>query len=66
MRFFCIFRFSTNRTSSDVVYLDDRVGGVASKENIEFFSDDVTWSKLPTSKQYAQKEGYRFFMEKDL
>ena len=52
--------------SSDVVYLDDRVGGVASKENIEFFSDDVTWSKLPTSKQYAQKEGYRFFMEKEI
>ncbi|TLS98279.1 glutamine--fructose-6-phosphate transaminase (isomerizing) [Aliarcobacter cibarius] len=52
--------------SSDVVYLDDRVGGVASKENIEFFSDEVTWSKLPTSKQYAQKEGYRFFMEKEI
>ncbi|WP_323593481.1 glutamine--fructose-6-phosphate transaminase (isomerizing) [Aliarcobacter butzleri] len=52
--------------ASDVVYLDDRVGGVASKENIEFFSDEVTWSKLPTSKQYAQKEGYRFFMEKEI
>ena len=52
--------------SSDVVYLDDRVGGVASKENIEFFSDEVTWSKLPTSKQFAQKDGYRFFMEKEI
>lgn len=52
--------------ASDVVYLDDRVGGIASKESIEFFCDDVTWSKLPTSKQYAQKEGYRYFMEKEI
>ena len=52
--------------ASDVVYLDDRVGGVASKNGIEFFSKNITWSKLPTSKQSAQKEGYRYFMEKEI
>ncbi|WP_198306206.1 glutamine--fructose-6-phosphate transaminase (isomerizing) [Arcobacter vandammei] len=52
--------------ASDVVYLDDRVGGVASKENIEFFSKNIHWSKLPTSKQYAQKDGFRYFMEKEI
>ncbi len=52
--------------ASDVVYLDDRVGGVASKNGIEFFSKNITWSKLPTSKQSAQKDGYRYFMEKEI
>ncbi|AXK49374.1 glutamine--fructose-6-phosphate transaminase (isomerizing) [Aliarcobacter trophiarum LMG 25534] len=52
--------------ASDVVYLDDRVGGVASKENIEFFSQNIVWSKLPTSKQSAQKDGFRYFMEKEI
>ncbi|QKF72710.1 L-glutamine:D-fructose-6-phosphate aminotransferase [Aliarcobacter faecis] len=52
--------------ASDVVYLDDRVGGVASKKGIEFFSKNIVWSKLPTSKQYAQKDGFRYFMEKEI
>ena len=50
----------------DVVYLEDKVGGVASKDGIEFFSNNYTWSQLPTSKQFAQKDGYRFFMEKEI
>lgn len=52
--------------ASSVVYLEDGVGGVASAESIEFFSDNYSWSSLPTSKQFAQKDGYRFFMEKEI
>ncbi len=52
--------------ADDVVYLEDRVGGVTSNGSIEFFSDDYTWSTLPTSKQFAQKDGFRFFMEKEI
>jgi glucosamine--fructose-6-phosphate aminotransferase (isomerizing) len=51
--------------ASDVVYLNDRVSGVASQEGIEF-STKVEWEKLPLSKQYAQKDGFRFFMEKEI
>jgi len=50
--------------ASDVVYLEDGVGGIASASYIEFFSDNYSWSTLPTSKQFAQKDGYRFFMVK--
>lgn len=52
--------------ASDVVYLEDGVGGVVSANSIEFFNDNYTWSTLPTSKQFAQKDGYRFFMEKEI
>ena len=52
--------------ANDVVYLEDGVGGIASTSGIEFFSDDYTWSTLPTSKQFAQKDGFRFFMEKEI
>ncbi len=52
--------------ANDVVYLEDGVGGVASATSIEFFSDNYSWSTLPTSKQYAQKDGFRFFMEKEI
>lgn len=52
--------------SSKVVYLEDGVGGVATASNIEFFSDNYSWSSLPTSKQFAQKDGFRFFMEKEI
>jgi glutamine---fructose-6-phosphate transaminase (isomerizing) len=52
--------------ASSVVYLEDGVGGIASAESIEFFSDNHSWSSLPTSKQFAQKDGYRFFMEKEI
>lgn len=49
-----------------VVYLEDGVGGIASADDIEFFDDNYTWSSLPSSKQYAQKDGFRFFMEKEI
>ncbi len=49
-----------------VVYLEDNVGGVTSGDKIEFFTDDFSWSSLPESKQFAQKNGFRFFMEKEI
>ncbi len=52
--------------ANDVVYLEDGVGGIATASNIEFFSDNYSWSTLPTSKQFAQKDGFRFFMEKEI
>lgn len=52
--------------ASSVVYLEDGVGGIASADSIEFFNDNYSWSSLPTSKQFAQKDGYRFFMEKEI
>lgn len=52
--------------ANDVVYLEDGVGGIATASGIEFFSDNYSWSTLPTSKQYAQKDGFRFFMEKEI
>ena len=52
--------------SNEVVYLEDGVGGIASADSITFFSDNYSWSTLPTSKQFAQKDGFRFFMEKEI
>lgn len=52
--------------ANDVVYLEDEVGGIASKDDIEFFSKNISWSKLPNSKSFAQKDGFRFFMEKEI
>lgn len=52
--------------ANDVVYLEDGVGGIASSSGLEFFSDNYSWSTLPTSKQFAQKDGFRFFMEKEI
>ena len=53
--------------ANEVVYLEDGCGGVASAERIEFFEDEkISWGVLPTSKQFAQKDGFRFFMEKEI
>jgi len=51
--------------AKDVVYLEDGVSGVATNCSLTF-SEEVTWSTLSTSKQFAQKDGYRFFMEKEI
>jgi len=51
--------------ANDVAYLDDGVSGVASRDGI-VFSSEVKWEKLPLSKQFTQKDGYRFFMEKEI
>ena len=58
--------------AKDVVYLEDGVWGIATGKIIEFYeisnSQPLTpdFQALPKSKQYAQKEGYRFFMEKEI
>ena len=52
--------------ANSVVYLEDGVGGVINNGDIEFFNNNYIWSTLPTSKQFAQKDGYRFFMEKEI
>jgi glucosamine--fructose-6-phosphate aminotransferase (isomerizing) len=52
--------------ANDVVYLEDGVGGIASSNEIVFLNDNYSWSTLPTSKQFAQKDGFRFFMEKEI
>jgi len=52
--------------ANDVVYLEDGVGGIASSTGIVFLNDNYSWSTLPTSKQFAQKDGFRFFMEKEI
>ncbi len=51
--------------ASNVVYLEDGISGVASADSLTF-SDEVQWVNLPISKQFAQKDGYRFFMEKEI
>ncbi len=60
--------------AKDVVYLEDGVCGIATNANIEFFNAllnefepiSLTWQSLPSSKQFAQKDGFRFFMEKEI
>lgn len=51
--------------ASDVVYLEDGVSGYAIDGSI-VFNQEVKWTTLPTSKQFAQKDGFRFFMEKEI
>ena len=51
--------------AKDVVYLEDGVSGFVTKGDITFWGD-VKWSILPDSKQFAQKDGFRFFMEKEI
>jgi glucosamine--fructose-6-phosphate aminotransferase (isomerizing) len=51
--------------ANDVVYLEDGVSGYATTETLEF-STNVEWKTLPVSKQFAQKDGFRFFMEKEI
>ena len=48
-----------------VVYLEDGVSGVATNESLKF-SQEVKWTTLSDSKQFAQKNGFRFFMEKEI
>lgn len=50
-----------------VFYLEDGDFGYASSNEFVFFNNTkITWSKLPASKQFAQKDGFRFFMEKEI
>ena len=56
---------------SDVSYFDDGDYGYVNKENITIFNKDGKqkephFQKLATNKLSAQKDGYRFFMEKEI
>ncbi|MDA3042479.1 MULTISPECIES: glutamine--fructose-6-phosphate transaminase (isomerizing) [unclassified Campylobacter] len=56
--------------ASKVTYLDDGVYGVANSDEISVYQNgkkiSPNYGELPKDKGYAQKEGYRFFMEKEI
>ncbi|MDR2099856.1 MAG: glutamine--fructose-6-phosphate transaminase (isomerizing) [Campylobacteraceae bacterium] len=56
--------------AKEVCYLEDGQYGVLSKNEILLFADKKKVSSifrdLPQDKSYAQKEGFRFFMEKEI
>ncbi len=56
--------------ADDVIYLSDESYGYAKKNEIKLYKDGVLqkngYKKLALSKLSAQKEGYRFFMEKEI
>lgn len=57
--------------AKDVIYLGDGEYGFVSPSELQLFNADHTpmtpsLTTLPTSKLSAQKEGYRFFMEKEI
>jgi glucosamine--fructose-6-phosphate aminotransferase (isomerizing) len=51
--------------ANSVVYLEDGVSGIATPKKLTF-NNDVKWVRLNNSKQFAQKDGFRFFMEKEI
>ncbi|PHR55713.1 MAG: glutamine--fructose-6-phosphate transaminase (isomerizing) [Arcobacter sp.] len=56
---------------TDVIYLHDGENGYLSADSIELFNEDYekidpVLKPLPSSKLSAQKDGYRFFMEKEI
>ncbi len=53
--------------ASEVAYLEDGDFGEVSSNGVTFYNQrKPTWVKLQTSKQLAQKNGFRFFMEKEI
>ena len=56
--------------AKEVCYLDDKSYGFVSLDEIAVYKDaqkqSVNFAALPKDKSYAQKEGYRFFMEKEI
>ena len=56
--------------ATEVIYLEDGEYGYANKEGITLFAngEEKELHKVPLTadKQYAQKGGYRFFMEKEI
>jgi len=56
--------------AKDVIYLNDKDYGYAQKDNIVIYNEkepkSLEWKKLSISKLSAQKDGYRFFMEKEI
>ncbi|WP_169764734.1 glutamine--fructose-6-phosphate transaminase (isomerizing) [Campylobacter mucosalis] len=56
--------------AKEVAYLDDKTYGFITPNEIKIFKDKNSvlpnFSPLPQDKTYAQKEGYKFFMEKEI
>ena len=56
--------------AKEVTYLDDKTYGFVSADEIEIYKDEKkqnpTFKPLPQDRNYAQKEGYKFFMEKEI
>ena len=56
--------------AKDVIYLEDGDYGFVENQNIHIFRDNkeikLEWTTLPENKEFAQKEGFRFFMEKEI
>jgi len=53
--------------AKQIAFLDDGDSGVAmSNGKIEMFSGELDYKELSLTKDYAQKDGYRFFMEKEI
>lgn len=56
--------------ANNVLYLEDKSYGFASMEAIKIYSSNkeikLNFNPLPLDKSYAQKEGYRYFMEKEI
>ena len=56
--------------AKEVCYLDDKTYGFVSLDEIAVYKDaqkqSVNFAALPKDKSYAQKEGYHFFMEKEI
>ncbi len=55
---------------SDVIYLEDLSYGYASEKELIIYENDTlklnSFVKLANDKLYAQKDGFRFFMEKEI
>ena len=56
--------------ASEVIYLEDGTYGWANEKEINLYKDskqiELSFKLLNSSKIYAQKDGYRFFMEKEI
>jgi glucosamine--fructose-6-phosphate aminotransferase (isomerizing) len=56
--------------AQEVFYLEDGDYGYIKGDEIFLFRDDkkitINWTNLPENKEFAQKEGFRFFMEKEI
>ncbi len=56
--------------AKEVIYLEDGDYGYVENNNIHLFRDNkeisLNWTTLPENKEFAQKEGFRFFMEKEI
>jgi len=56
--------------AKEVIYLEDGDYGYVKNEQIYLFRNNkqikLSWTTLPENKEFAQKEGFRFFMEKEI